>query len=369
MNTHESASPSQSRKSSPVEVAVRIGVLALWVMWCFMITRPFLNCIVWGVLIAVGISPFYQRLKKMLGHRSKTAAMLVTLALLLMLIGPAVPLALTVVKNVRDLAADMSDGTLTVPRPSDNVKEWPVVGEKLFELWNDAYTNLEEALKQLAPEIKAVGSWLLEAAAGAGFGLIQFLAAILISGLLLVHSKAGHRLTHNLSARLVGERGSYLADLAEATVRSVMRGVIGVALIQAALAGVGMALAGVPAAGLWTLMCLVLCIVRIGTIPVLLPAVIYVFTTGETVTAVVFCIWAIFVGVIDNVLGPLLMGRGVDVPIAVIFIGAIGGMLVSGIIGLFTGAVILALGYKLFLGWLDVDSNSIDKDSQALESS
>jgi predicted PurR-regulated permease PerM len=155
-----------------------------------------------------------------------------------------------------------------------------------------------------------------------------------------------------IARRLAGERGPQLADLAEATVRGVARGLLGVAVVQSLLAGVGMVLAGVPAAGLWTLLCLFLCVVQIGAGLVLVPAVIYVFVTGSTTTAVLFLVWSVFVMLIDNVLKPMLMGRGLQVPMVVVFLGAIGGMLAWGIVGLFVGSVILVLGYKLFVGWL-----------------
>jgi predicted PurR-regulated permease PerM len=228
------------------------------------------------------------------------------------------------------------------------------VGKPLYKLWSLASTNLEAALSQLGPEITAVGTWLLEKVAGIGLGIVQFVIAIVIAGFLLVHSKGGHRVAHGICARLAGDRGSDLADLAEATIRGVTRGVIGVALIQALFAGLGLVVANVPLAGLWTLICLVLCVVHIGAVPIMLPATIYVFCTNSVLAGILFLLWAIFVSTIDNVIGPILMGRGVDVPMPVIFVGAIGGMLVTGLIGLFVGAVILALGYRLFLTWLEM---------------
>jgi len=313
----------------------------------------------------VAVSPLFRGLARLLGGRPKIAALLITLAMLLLIVGPAVSLVLVAVENARAIAGDMSDGTLSIPPPPEGIEDWPVVGEKLSKFWRKAYLNLEHALGQLVPEIQAVGTWILDAAAGAGLGILQFLVAVIISGLLLVHSKGGHRLAHALCRRLVGESGSDLADLAEATVHSVMRGVIGIAVIQALLAGLGMVVAGIPSAGLWTVVCLFLCVVHIGTIPVMLPAVIYLFVNGETWVAVLFLIWAIFVSLIDNVIVPLILGRGLDVPKAVIFLGAIGGMIVSGIIGLFVGSVILALGYKLLGGWLEIDR--FEKKTEAVE--
>ena len=363
MTTTSSSTPEDSFTKNFMDVAIRFGVLVLWASWCFKITRPFLDVIVWGIIIAVAIHPAYKRVTSLLGGRPKLAAALVTIALLLILVGPAVPLTIVLVENVHTLAEDMRDGTLAIPPPPEGVETWPLVGKPLAELWDLAHSNLESAIQRLGPEIKAAGSWLLQAGAGVGFGVLQFLLAVIISGLLLVNAGAGHQLSLNLCKRLAGEKGSDLVKLAEATVRSVARGVIGVSVLQALLAGLGLIVAGVPAAGLWALVCLILCIVHIGAIPVMLPAAIYVFATGETVTAVLFLIWSVFVSTIDNILGPLIMGRGVDVPMAVIFVGAIGGMMVSGIIGLFVGPIILALGYKLFKGWLDVRRDATSGDA------
>jgi predicted PurR-regulated permease PerM len=207
-----------------------------------------------------------------------------------------------------------------------------------------------------------VASWLLSVVTGTGLAILQFFVAVLIAGVLLAYSTPGYQLAHNIGRRLAGDRGAELADLAEATVRSVARGVLGVALIQSSLAGLGFFIAGIPAAGFWAFLCLILGVIQIGVLPIMIPVVIYVFSITDTMTAVLFLIWSIFVSVIDNILKPLFLGRGLEVPMVVIFMGAIGGMLLSGIIGLFIGAVVLTLGYKLFLAWLDVDQPSnVDK--------
>ncbi len=185
---------------------------------------------------------------------------------------------------------------------------------------------------------------------------MQFVLAILIAGALLANSEAAGRATRAVANRLAGERGLEFASVAEQTVRSVASGILGVALIQALLAGLGFLVAGVPAAGLLTLICLVFGVIQLGVVIVLIPVVIYLFSTADMVTAVGFLIWAILVAPVDNILKPILLGRGVDVPMLIIFVGAIGGFLNAGIIGLFTGAVVLALGYKLFLAWLAQDS-------------
>jgi predicted PurR-regulated permease PerM len=191
------------------------------------------------------------------------------------------------------------------------------------------------------------------------------LVAIVIAGVLLAHAEAGTRIAYAIATRFAGERGADFAGLAEATVRSVTRGILGVSIIQSLLAGVGFMVMGIPGAGLWALLCLLLSVVQIGILPITVPIVIYVFSTADTVSAVIFLVWSIFVGTIDNILKPILLGRGVQVPMAVIFIGAIGGFISEGIIGLFVGSVVLVLGYKLFLAWLDAPPDAQAQRAQA----
>ena len=217
----------------------------------------------------------------------------------------------------------------------------------------------------MTPQLKKVGIRLLSTAANVGVGVLKFLVSIVIAGVLLANAAGGTQAARAFATRLTGERGTMAVELAEATVRSVAVGILGVALIQSILAGIGCLVVGVPGAGLWALLVLILAVVQLPTILVLGPIIVYVFSTSSTVAAVVFAIWSILVGISDAFLKPLLMGRGVDVPMLVIFIGAIGGFMSSGIIGLFVGAIVLALGYKLFLAWLNEDTQPERESSKS----
>jgi predicted PurR-regulated permease PerM len=338
-----------------VEAAIRIGVIAALLAWCFLIARPFLVPIIWGAIIAVAVFHSYEKLQAGLGGRPITAAILVTLFMLVLLIVPSVLLGDSLVMGVRNVVDSFQSGSLHIPPPPESVAGWPLIGEPIAKAWALASENLQEALREASPLLKAFGRWLLGAAAGTGLALLQFVLAIIISGGLLANSQAAGRMTRAVARRLAGENGLEFAGIAEQTVRSVASGILGVALIQALLAGLGFLVAGVPAAGLLTLVCLLLGVIQVGVVIVLIPVVIYLFSTADTVTAVGFLIWAILVAPVDNILKPILLGRGVDVPMLVIFVGAIGGFLNAGIIGLFVGAVVLALGYKLFLAWLSQD--------------
>jgi len=338
------------------EALIRIAFVLLLVVWCFMILRPFIGIIGWSVVMAVALHPTFERFRHLLGGRTKTAATLMTVAFLLVFIGPAVVLSETLVSGVRMIAKDLQAGTLTIPMPSESVRTWPIIGDRVADLWQLAATNLDAAIEQFRDEFAAMGRWLLGQAATVGLGLLQFVAAVVLSGVLLATARASSAMGKQIAGRIAGPNGDRFARLAVATTRSVARGVLGVALIQATLAGLGMLTVGIPGAGLWAIVALLFCIVQIGPALVLIPAVIYVFSTASTATAVLFLVWSIFVLLIDNVLKPLLLGRGVDVPMIVVVVGAIGGLLAMGVIGLFVGAIVLVLGYAALLAWLERDA-------------
>jgi predicted PurR-regulated permease PerM len=355
MNTPVSAVKDSLFLNRTVEAAIRLGLIAILLLYCFQIIRPFIIPVVWGVIIAVAVYPNYQWVQRTLGDRRTLTALLFVVLALVLLVTPTFLLSDTLVTGVTGLARDLSEGSLAIPAPPESVAHWPLIGKPLDKFWRLASVNLAGALGEIGPQLKVLGTWLLSAAAGAGLGILQFIVAIIIAGVILSHGEAGNRTSHAIARRLAGEHGDGFIDLARATIRSVARGILGVALIQSILAGLGFLAVGVPAAGLWAFLCLLLAVIQIGILPITLPVVIYVFATADTTTAVIFLIWSILIGTLDNVLKPILLGRGVNVPMAVIFVGAIGGFLASGIIGLFIGAVILVLGYELLLDWLDLD--------------
>ncbi len=338
------------------EVVFRIGFVVLLIVGTFLIVQPFIGIIAWAIVMAVAMYPTFERIRTLLGGRPKSAAALLTAAFLVVFIGPAFALSETLVSGVRDLAHDLQAGTVTIPMPSASVHGWPVIGEKVAEVWTLAATNIDAAVLQFREELAAVGRWLLRQAATTGLGLLQFIAAVILSGFLLGTSARGSVLGRRIAQRVIGPNGERLAALAVATTRSVARGVLGVALIQATMAGIGMLAIGIPGAGLWALVVLLLCVVQIGPALVMIPAAIYVFSAHATLPATLFAIWSVLVLVIDNVLKPMLLGRGVDVPMLVVVVGAIGGLIAMGVIGLFVGAIVLVVAYAALVGWLEHDA-------------
>jgi predicted PurR-regulated permease PerM len=334
-----------------LEVSIHIGLAIVLVAVCLLILHPFVPLVVWGTIIAIASYPTFQKLRSAVGGRGGLAAVLWTLLLLAALIIPIVLLTQSVVAGIRPLAARLLDGTLTIPAPPPRIATWPIVGARLAHSWNMTSTNLAGTLVRFTPQIKLLLSRILAACSGVGIAMLQFLLSILVSGALLANAGPAAKVTHSLAKRLFGEQGPEFQHLIGATIRSVTVGILGVALIQSAFAAVGFLVVGLPGAGMWAAIFLLAAVLQVGGL-VLLPAVIYVFIMASTTKAVMFLVWCIIVGTLDNVIKPLLLGRGVAVPIAVIFLGALGGFVAMGIIGLFVGPIVLSIGYKLFLAWL-----------------
>lgn len=341
-------------------VAIRLGVLALLIGWCGVILFPFLLPIAWGAIIAVALHGPYQLLRGRLGGRRALAAACLVLAMLAAIVTPALLLGGSIAQEAEALVSAWRAGELSIPRPSERVASWPLVGERVHAFWLLASENTREALARLAPHLGGVGPWLLGAAAQLGMALVQTVFAIVLSGVMLATAGDGAATARAVATRLGGMRGESLLELATAAIRGVTRGIVGVALIQSLLAGLGLMVASVPAAGLLTVLMLVLCIVQLGPGLVMVPAAIWLFANAPTGVAVAFTVWTVLLMPLDNILKPLLMGRGVDVPLLVVFLGAIGGFLTQGIIGLFVGAVVLALGYQLAREWLHGNPASAD---------
>jgi predicted PurR-regulated permease PerM len=336
-----------------VEVTVRLVLVAGLLIWCFQILQPFLSTIVWALIIASALFPLFAWFRDKIGRSNGVSSAIFTLVILAAILTPSFMLSGTLISTAREYATELEDGTLHVPPAPEKVKEWPVVGERLFAAWDLANQNLGAALEKFEKQLRDAANWLLRTAAGAGLGILQFAAAVVVAGVFLAYNEGGGTFARRLGKRLAGSEGENFAAMASSTIRSVAQGVLGVAVIQAVAAGIGLMIWNVPGAGLWTLIVLMLAIVQLPTLIIGLPLIIYVFSVESTLSAVLFTVWMMVVGLSDNILKPLLLGRGSSRPMAVIFLGAIGGFVLSGIVGLFVGAVVLALGYDLFMLWLN----------------
>ena len=347
-----------------IETAIRLGLIFLLLSWCLDIIRPFILPVIWGIIIAVAIYPLFLKLKSAMGGRNKLAATLYTLIMVALLITPTVMISSSLIESSQNIAEKVKKGTLEIPPPNKNVSEWPLVGKKVFKIWTQAADNLKNTLNTYSSTVKKVAQAIVGAAAGAGGTILQFVLSIIISGVFLATASGGHNTTLKISQRLAGDSsGKQFTALTIATIRSVATGVLGVAIIQTILAAIGLYLIGFPAWGLWTILVMVLAIAQIPQLILFGPMIAYVFSYAEPTPAIIFTIWSIFVSVSDGFLKPLFLGRGMSTPMLVVLLGAIGGMMLSGIIGLFIGAVVLALGYELFIAWLNNSVPTVEEAS------
>ena len=334
------------------DVAVRLGVLFLILWLCFRVLAPFLETVLWAVIIAVAADRPFEKACAALGGRRKLVATAVVTVVLVALVLPAVLLTETLVSGSSGFAEQVASGELRIPPPPEKVAGWPVVGERLHAWWGLASENLTGALEHVEPQLAAGSRWLLAAAGSAGMAILQLVVALIVACFLLVNPGWRQESIVRLLTRIVPERGAHYAELAFGTIESVVQGLIGVAVIQAALAGIGYLVAGIPGAGLWALLVMVAAVVQLPVLLVMVPPILIAYSSMSTPMAIGFAVWCVVVSLIDNLLKPILFGRGASVPTLVIFLGSIGGMVSMGILGLFLGAVLLALGYELVVAWI-----------------
>lgn len=350
----EQAASARAYVNRTVETSIHVGLIILLTTACLLILYPFIPLVTWGIIIAVAAYPGFQKLQRALAGRTVLAAVLFTLVLLAVVIVPAVLLGQSLVDGVQAVTGKFKAGIAIIPPPPLNIESWPIIGHPLSSLWVLASRDLSEAIRRFTPQIKAALPGVLSASAGFGLTVVQLLLSIVVSGVLLANAQAAYEVTRALANRLFGGKGPEFQQLVGKTIRSITFGILGVAVIQSVFAALGFFAVGLPGASLWSVIFALAAVLQAGGL-VFVPAVIYVFATASTTKAVIFLIWCIVVGLLDNVLKPLLLGRGVAVPMAVIFLGAFGGFFAMGIIGLFIGAVVLSVGYKLFLTWLEED--------------
>jgi len=341
-----------SPTSIAIDIFIRLGFLFLLIAWCFKIILPFSGIILWGIILALALDPVYKILNKKLGNKPKIVSVIIIVCGLGIILFPSWLFLDSTVDGVKEFYFRIENGSLTIPPPSDKVADWPLIGEKTHDIWNQASINLEDFIAKYQDQMKGIAKSLLEGILGMSVSILQFILSIIIAAILLA-TKGTDEAASKIFNRIVGHRGEEFKNIAARTVGNVTKGVLGVAVIQAVLIGIGFLLAGVPYAGVWALLVMILAILQLPATIVVIPVVIYLFATISTVPAVLWTIYLLLAGLSDNVLKPILLGKGAPVPMLVIFLGVIGGFILSGFIGLFTGAIILSLGYKLLVAWIN----------------
>jgi len=353
-----------------LDVLIRVGLIFAMAALCFAVFAPFLTLAVWSLILAVTLYPLHQSVAGRLGGRQGLAATLLVILGIAVIVAPTAVLVSSLGDSLHRLVRDVETNSLEIPAPRESVAGWPLVGEKVYAIWSQAHADLPALVHSLQPKIGDLTKAALGVVAGIGGSLLQFLAALIIAGLIMAFGQAGERGSRGIFDRVVGsERGARFNRLATATIRAVAQGVIGVAFIQAIIVGLCLLVAGVPWAGALAAIVLVLGIAQVPALLVTLPAIGYIWWSGGygNVEAIVYSVLLFVSGMTDNVLKPLMLGRGVEAPMPVILLGALGGMATAGILGMFVGATLLALGYQILMGWVadrsDADGTGQERDT------
>jgi predicted PurR-regulated permease PerM len=338
--------------SKTIDMSVRILLIVVLFAWCGMIIFPFIMPLLWGAILAITLHPLFKRLHKLLKGRRSLASIITTCIMLLILIIPSIWLITSVVESAGQFISSLRENTLVIPPPRESVADWPVIGKPIYNGWLAVTDNVGAAIGQYSDQLIKVGEKFLGAFRSVASSFIMLIISIIISGILLAGSEKSGKSISNFALRIGGRKGEEFIELIVITVRNVAKGILGVAFIQFILLGTVFIFAKIPFAGLWALFVLLFSIVQLPAALVTIPVIIYLYSAREPLPATLWSILIILAALSDNVLKPWLMGKGAPVPMLIIFFGAIGGMIMSGFIGLFTGAIILSLGYKLVTIWL-----------------
>jgi predicted PurR-regulated permease PerM len=343
---------SNSNTKQVVEIAIRLAALVFLLYYCFQLLAPFLLPVLWAAIIAVAVYPIHYFMTQKMGGKKTLAAVILTIAVLGLIFVPAGLFLSSLTSNIIELKEQIEQGKLKLDLPSEQIKSWPLIGEKMYNGLQRLSGGLTTVFEEHRDQILSIAKVIMVGIVGTGLSFLQVILSIIIAGVLLA-TNGTEAAVQSVFNRIIGNNGKEYLDLTVSTIRSVVKGVLGVAVIQSVLCAFGFFLSGIPHAGIWTLCALVLAIIQIGPGLVIISVIGYLYATQSTVFASAWTVYLIMVALSDNVLKPILLGKGAKVPILVIFLGVIGGFILEGFIGLFTGAIILSIGYKLFLLWIE----------------
>ncbi|MBV5316438.1 MAG: AI-2E family transporter [Desulfobulbaceae bacterium] len=349
-----------------LDVFIRAGLVLAMAMLCYKIFSPFMALMLWALILSITMYPIHQHLANLLGGKQGLASTLLVLISIVLIVVPTTVLVSSLGDSVLTLINNLKNNTLQIPAPSPNVADWPLIGKKVQAFWSQAYSDLPAVIQSLQPKIGELAKHALEIVASLGSKMLLFFFSFIIAGVIMAFGDSGASAALTIFKRIVGvDRGQGFAKLSTATVRTVAAGVIGVACIQALLIGLALIIAGIPLAGILSMAVLVLGIAQLPAMLVTLPVIGYIWLSGSYSTGAAIGYTALLVisGTADNVLKPLMLGRGVDAPMPVILLGALGGMATTGILGMFVGATLLALGYQIFMFWVADNPEVRDKES------
>jgi predicted PurR-regulated permease PerM len=344
-----------------LDVLIRAALIGVLAVLCYIVFAPFLTLMAWALILAITLYPLHRWLARKIGGRQGLAATIVVAGGVLLIVTPTALLMNSFGSSIHRLVGAVQQNTLEVPAPREGVREWPIVGKKIYDFWSRAHTDLPGLVESMQPKIGELARKALSIVANIGLGVLQFLASFIVAGIVMAYGEAGARGSRAIFERIMGrERGEPFARLSTATIRAVAQGVIGIAFVQAILVGLALLVAHVPWAGVLAAITLVLSVAQVPALLVILPVIVYIWSSGQYGhgAAIVHTIILLIAGTADNVLKPLMLGRGVEAPMPVILLGALGGMATGGILGMFVGATLLALGYQIFMSWVAANPDS-----------
>jgi predicted PurR-regulated permease PerM len=357
--------------SSLWDTLMRVGLIIALIVLCFQVFAPFLHLTVWSIILAVTLFPLHRMLARRIGGKQGLASVILVILGIGLIVIPTWLLIISFADSIQSLISGVQQNTLHVPPPREGVQNWPIVGKNLYEVWSKAHGDLPALIQTMQPKIGDLARSALSMVASIGTTMLLFLASFIVANIILAYGDAGARGGRAIFSRIAGSsRGEALANLALSTIRAVALGVIGVAAIQALLIGLALLFAGIPVAGVLAIVALVLGIAQVPALVITLPVIIYIWASGNysTTMAIVHTIILLVTGIADNVLKPLMLGRGVNIPMPVILFGALGGMASGGILGMFVGATVFALGYELFTTWIATNPEPAPAPTPSLES-
>jgi predicted PurR-regulated permease PerM len=329
--------------------------IALLIASTFWVLSPFLVAILWATIVTIAGWPFFLKVVALVGGRRRVAVAIMTALFLLVVFIPVTLAVATIVRNAENITAEIRAlGSMALPAPPAFLERVPLAGARVVEKWNRfAALGPQERSAVLTPYLQSVLGWFAVKAGSVGAMLLQFVLTTIIATILFANGEVARDGILRFARRLAGVQGYDVTILAARAVRSVVLGVVVTALIQTAIGGVGLLLSGVPAAALLTAVMLFFCLSQLGPMPVMLPATIWLYWSGQSLWGTTLLVIAIVAGAIDGFVRPVLIKRGADLPLLLIFAGVIGGLIAFGIIGLFIGPVILAVTYTMLKAWVD----------------
>lgn len=350
----------QSSKTSAYDLTIRLLLLTGIIVWCLMILYPFVNIILWSIILSVALFPLHTKLTNKIGYKPKLASVIIIFSILLIFILPTGYIISNLIEEAKEIKLSYDSGTLKIPPPPENVKELPVIGEQIYNFWQSAFHNLEQIFIKNKNQILETGKIIIAGIFSAAGGLTQLIISVFIAGILLSAGGVNESF-RKFFRKAGGDYGDEIADITFKTIGSVLKGVIGEALLIALMNGILFTFAGVPYAGIWALLIFVLAVVQIPVFFVTVPVMIYFFAVKDTTSAILWTISLLLVSFSDNFLTPMMIGKNAPVPMPVIFLGVIGGCVVFGFIGLFTGAIVISIGYTLLIKWINPSIPEIQK--------